>query len=177
MSDAVAAPCRRENRLLALAVLLALEAALVISWSAGFVGVRFAIDHAPIFLILFWRSLASGALLLPIALFFGPKIRLCDALEQAAIGAFAMAGYLAGFGLAIGLGVPTALVALITDMLPLAVAILSWPLLGQALNGKQWLGTVLGMTGVVLASVESLSLARARDTEWLLVHGYESSAI
>jgi hypothetical protein len=33
----------------------ALEAALVISWSAGFVGVRFAIDYAPIFSILLWH--------------------------------------------------------------------------------------------------------------------------
>jgi drug/metabolite transporter (DMT)-like permease len=138
--------------------LIGLEIAMLLSWSAGFIGTRFASDHAPISLILLWRSLASGVLLLPIALVFGPKIRLRDALEQAAIGAFAMAGYLAGFGLAIGFGVPTALVALITDMLPLAVAILSWPLLGQALNGKQWLGTGLGMTGVVLASMESLSL-------------------
>lgn len=138
--------------------LIGLEIAMLLSWSAGFIGTRFASDDAPISLILLWRSLVSGVVLLPIALFFGPKIRRRDALEQAAIGAFAMAGYLAGFGLAIGLGVPTALVALITDMLPLAVAILSWPLLGQALNGKQWLGTFLGMTGVVLASIESLSL-------------------
>jgi drug/metabolite transporter (DMT)-like permease len=138
--------------------LIGLEIAMLLSWSAGFIGTRFASDHAPISLILLWRSLVSGALLLPIALLFGPRIRLRAAVEQAAIGAVAMAGYLAGFGLAIGLGVPTALVALITNMLPLAVAILSWPLLGQALNGKQWLGTALGMTGVVLASVESLSL-------------------
>lgn len=148
--------------------LIGLEIAMLLSWSAGFIGTRFASDHAPISLILLWRSLASGLLLLPVALVFGPKIRLRDALEQAAIGAFAMAGYLAGFGFAIGFGVPTALVALITDMLPLAVAVLSWPLLGQALNGRQWLGTSLGMTGVVLASMESLSLGSVEIWAYLL---------
>jgi drug/metabolite transporter (DMT)-like permease len=76
--------------------LIGLEIAMLLSWSAGFVGTRFASDHAPIFLILMWRSLVSGLVLLPIALLFGPKIRFRDALEQAGIGAFAMAGYLAG---------------------------------------------------------------------------------
>ncbi|WP_137155001.1 DMT family transporter [Rhizobium sp. FKL33] len=148
--------------------LIGLEIAMLLSWSAGFIGTRFASDHAPISLILLWRSLMSGVLLLPIALYFGPKIRLRDAVEQAVIGAFAMAGYLAGFGLAIGLGVPTALVALITDMLPLAVAILSWPLLGQSLSSKQWLGTALGMSGVVLASAESLSFGSVEIWAYLL---------
>jgi drug/metabolite transporter (DMT)-like permease len=129
-----------------------LEAALVVSWSAGFVGVRFAHDHAPIFLILFWRSLVSGLFLLPFALAMGPRIRFGDLVRQMAFGVLAMAGYLSGFALAISLGVPTGLVALITDMLPLAVAFLSWPILGQALTGRQWAGSFLGFAGVLIAS-------------------------
>ena len=69
-----------------------------------------------------------------------------------------MAGYLGCFAAAIGFGVPTGLVALITDMLPLAVAILSWPVLGQALNARQWFGTFVGLAGVLLASGWSLRL-------------------
>ena len=142
----------------ALAVLIVLEAALVVSWSAGFVGIRFASDHAPIFLILLWRSLVSGLVLLPFALTLGPAIRWKDAAAQMLFGALAMSGYLAGFALAIGQGVPTGLVALITDMLPLAVAILSWPVLGQALTGRQWLGSFIGLAGVLIASGWSISL-------------------
>jgi len=71
-------------------------------------------------------------------------------------GALAMAGYLSGFALAIGQGVPTGLVALITDMLPLFVALLSWPMLGHALNARQWLGSIIGMGGVLIASGWSL---------------------
>jgi drug/metabolite transporter (DMT)-like permease len=37
-------------------------------------------------------------------------------------------------------------------MLPLAVAILSWPLLGQFLSGRQWLGSCIGLAGVLVAS-------------------------
>ncbi len=155
-SSDLALPLRRPNRLTALAVLVLLEAALVVCWSAGFIGVRFASDHAPIFLILLWRSLVSGLVLLPFALALGPKMRGRDVLFQMLLGALAMAGYLSGFALAIGLGVPTGLVALITDMLPLAVAFLSWPILGQALTGRQWIGSLIGLAGVVIASGGSL---------------------
>ncbi|MDK1373571.1 MULTISPECIES: DMT family transporter [unclassified Sinorhizobium] len=159
MSEAVVtAPCRPRRGSSAVLILVILEAALVISWSAGFVGIRFAIDHAPIFLILLWRSLVSGLLLLPFALTTGPAIRWKDALSQMLFGALAMSGYLAGFALAISYGVPTGLVALIADMLPLAVALLSWPVLGQALTARQWLGSILGMAGVLIASGWSLNM-------------------
>jgi len=158
MTEALSTSSPRENKVVAIAVLLVLEAALVISWSAGFVGIRFAIDHAPIFLILLWRSLVSGLVLLPFALTIGPSLRWKDVLPQIWFGALAMSGYLAGFALAIVFGVPTGLVALIADMLPLAVAILSWPVLGQALSARQWLGSFLGLAGVLIASGWSLDM-------------------
>ena len=136
----------------AIALALLLEAALVISWSAGFVGIRFASDYAPIFSILLWRSLVSGLLLLPFALTLGPRLRAREVMSQMAFGALAMSGYLGCFGLSISHGVATGLVALITDMLPLVVAILSWPVLGQSLSARQWLGTGIGLLGVVVAS-------------------------
>ena len=42
-------------------ILVLLEAGLIISWSAGFVGMRFALDYAPVWLVLFWRTLARRA--------------------------------------------------------------------------------------------------------------------
>ena len=153
-----ALPSRRPGRFWPLVVLVLLEAALVVGWSAGFIGVRFANDHAPIFLILLWRSLVSGLVLLPFALMMGPKIRGRDIAFQMLLGALAMAGYLSGFALAISFGVPTGLVALITDMLPLAVAFLSWPILGQALTGRQWVGSFIGLAGVLIASGWSLDI-------------------
>src|SRR4028119_361760 len=94
MTGAVAARDRPRAGLWAVVVLVALEAALVVSWSAGFVGIRFASDHAPIFLILLWRSLVSGLLLLPFALTVGPRLRWRDLPSQMLFGALAMAGYL-----------------------------------------------------------------------------------
>lgn len=137
--------------------MVGLEVALVLSWSAGFVGIRFAIDYAPIFLILLWRSLVSGLVLLPFALLAGPRMKGKELLSQIALGGMAMSGYLAGYALAIAQGAPTGIVALITDMLPLAIALLSWPVLGQALTGRQWLGTGVGVLGVLIASGWSTS--------------------
>lgn len=136
---------------------------MVLGWSGGFIGVRFATDYAPIFSILLWRSLVSGVLLLPLALALaiGPRMRGRDIASQVVYGIFAMAGYLACYTLAIGYGVPTGLVALITDMLPLMVAILSWPLLGQRLSGRQWTGTALGLAGVLIASGVSAQVGGA----------------
>ncbi len=134
------------------ATVLALETALILCWSGGFVGVRFAIDYAPIFLILMWRSLLSGLFLLPLAVLKGPRMQRRAVLEHIAFGVLAMSGYLAGYSLAIAHGAPTGIVALITDMLPLAVALMSWPILGQALTGRQWFGSSVGVMGVLIAS-------------------------
>ncbi len=53
-----------------------MAALLVIGWSSGFVGIRFANEEASVFLLLFWRTLLSGLILLPFALYFGPRLRL-----------------------------------------------------------------------------------------------------
>lgn len=163
MSSKATAPASQDATLSRRHALL-LETALVISWSAGFVGIRFASDHAPIFLILLWRSLVSGLLLLPFALLLAPKPQWRDVRDQLAMGGIAMAGYLGCFALAIGRGVPTGLVALITDMLPLLVALMSWPVLGQTLAGRQWAGTLIGFLGVVVAA--DLGAVRADVPLW-----------
>ncbi len=148
--------------------MVALEVAMVLTWSGGFVGIRFAIDYAPIFLILLWRSLVSGLVLLPFAMARGPKMRATDVLYQMAFGALAMSGYLAGYALAIAKGAPTGIVALITDMLPLAVALLSWPVLGKALTKGQWVGTLVGVTGVLIVSGWSVNNSGAPAWVYLL---------
>lgn len=151
-------PPDRSPHFRSLALAFALEAALVISWSAGFVGVRFAIDYAPIFSILLWRSAVSGALLLPVALCVGPRMGMRDVLEQMGFGIFAMTSYLACYSLAINYGAPTGIVALITDMLPLMVALLSWPMLQQKLGSRQWVGTAVGVLGVLVATNVSVQV-------------------
>jgi drug/metabolite transporter (DMT)-like permease len=69
--------------------------------------------------------------------------------------------YLGGFALAIGEGVPTGLVALMSDLVPLGIAVLSAPLLRQPLSPQQWIGTAIAMGGVLTVSADALSLGDA----------------
>lgn len=134
---------------------------LVIGWSSGFVGIRFANAEASVFLLLFWRTLLSGLILLPIALTFGPRLSLRVVGFQMGFGVLSVFLYLGGFALAIEQRVPTGLVALISDLLPLAIAALSQPALGERLSGRQWVGTVIAVAWVVIVSFHSLTFGTA----------------
>jgi len=138
-----------------------MAAMLVVGWSSGFVGIRFVNEEASVFLLLFWRTLLSGVILLPFALAIGPRPGLRAVLSQMGFGVMAVFLYLGGFALAIEQRVPTGLVALISDLLPLAIAALSQPVLGERLSGRQWLGTAIAVSGVLIVSFNSLSVGTA----------------
>ncbi len=84
----------------------ALATLLVICWSSGFVGIRYASEEASVFLLLFWRTLLSGLILLPFSLVFGPRLKLRAVMAQMGFGVMAVflpvadgaAGYAAGLG-------------------------------------------------------------------------------
>lgn len=138
-----------------------LAALLIFGWSSGFVGIRYASEETSVALLLFWRTLLSGLILLPFALTIGPRLRLRGVLEQMAFGVMSVFLYLGGFALAIEQRVPTGLVALISDLLPLAMAALSQPVLGERLSRFQWLGTIIAVAGVLIVSFDSLSFGSA----------------
>jgi len=139
----------------------AMAAMLIVGWSSGFVGIRFANEEASVFLLLFWRTLLSGVVLLPFALALGPRPGLHAVLAQMAFGVMSVFLYLGGFALAIEQRVPTGLVALISDLLPLAIAVLSQPVLGERLSARQWLGTAIAVGGVLIVSLDSVTLGSA----------------
>ncbi|MFT4003628.1 MAG: DMT family transporter [Rhizobium sp.] len=138
-----------------------MAALLIFGWSSGFVGIRYASQEASVMLVLFWRTLLSGLILLPFALAFGPRLRMRAIAEQMLFGVMSVFLYLGGFALAIEQRVPTGLVALISDLLPLAIAALSQPVLGERLSGRQWLGTAIAVAGVLIVSLDSLSFGAA----------------
>jgi len=139
----------------------ALATLLIIGWSSGFVGIRYANQEASVMLLLFWRTLLSGLILLPFALAFGPRVTMRAIRNQALFGVMAVFLYLGGFALAIEQKVPTGLVALIADLLPLAIAALSQPVLGERLTSRQWIGTAIAVIGVLIVSFDSLSFGSA----------------
>lgn len=156
MTLALAAPSARQRLLWPLLATL-----LILGWSSGFVGIRYANEQASVFLLLFWRTALSGLILLPFALLIGPRPDRAAVLSQIGFGVMAVFLYLGGFALAIEQRVPTGLVALISDLLPLAIVALSQPLLGERLAPRQWLGTAIAVAGVLVVSLDSLSFGTA----------------
>jgi drug/metabolite transporter (DMT)-like permease len=133
----------------------------VLGWSSGFVGIRYASQDAGIALLLFWRTLLSGLILLPFALTLGPRLHWRGVRDQALFGTASVFLYLGGFALAIGQRVPTGLVALIADLLPLAMVVMAQPVLGERLQPRQWLGTGIAVAGVLIVTADSLSVGSA----------------
>lgn len=141
--------------------LIGLEAALVLSWSSGFVGMRFALEHAPAFLVVFWRCMVVALILLP---FVAAEVRRTSwsvLLRHAGIGLLAIAGYLAGIGKSIEHGVPAGLTALIADLLPIGTAVLATAWFGQRLGRLAWVGLLVGLLGVLLVSKDALAWSKA----------------
>ena len=138
-----------------------LATVLVVGWSSGFVGIRFANQEASVFLLLFWRTFLAGVILLPFALRYGPRLNLRAVVWQVGFGTMSAYLYLGGFALAIQQHVPTGLVALISDLLPLAIAVLSQPVLKERLTQRQWLGTAIAVAGVLVVSFQSLTFGTA----------------
>lgn len=137
------------------------QLALVLCWSAGFVGYRYAADHAPTLLVTCWRLLLAALLLLPFAWAEVRRLPLKIIGQQAGIGVLAFAGAVGPAAKAIELGVSPGLAALLSDLSPLLVALGCCLLPGQRTNGRQWLGLGLGLTGALLATGAGLGLGVA----------------
>lgn len=135
--------------------------ALVLCWSAGFVGYRYAADQASTLLVTLWRFVLAALLLLPFAWAELRRLPLKVVGQQAGIGALAFAACVAPAAKAIGLGVSPGLAALLSDLSPLLVALGCCLLPGQRTSGRQWLGLSLGLTGVLLATGAGLGLGVA----------------
>lgn len=138
-----------------------LEAALIVTWSSGFVGARFSIDYAPALLVVFWRCVVITLVLFP---FVAQQLRRAPAavlLKNAGIGLLAMGGYLAGITQGIALGVPAGLAALFADLLPMGLALLAACVLGQRLAWQVWAGLIIGLAGAALATHGALTWGHA----------------
>lgn len=141
--------------------LLLLEAGLVIAWSSGFVGMRFALDHAPVFLVVFWRCVLLTLCLLPWVARSVWRTPAPALLRQAAIGLLAMACYLAGVAKGIEHGVPAGMAALIADLLPVGTALIAACVLRHRLGRLTWAGLGIGLAGTLIVLRDALALGDA----------------
>ncbi|MFO1146264.1 MAG: DMT family transporter [Rhodospirillales bacterium] len=129
----------------------------VVLWSTGFIGAKLGTPYAPPFTFLLLRFIVVGATLLAAATVLrSPWPRRNQLGRIAVVGLLLHGAYLGGVFLAISLGIPAGLTALMVSLQPLATALLAGPYLGERIRPRQWLGLLLGLIGVALVVADKL---------------------
>ncbi|MBM3347560.1 MAG: DMT family transporter [Betaproteobacteria bacterium] len=130
----------------------------VLLWSTGFIGAKFGLPYAPPLKFLLWRFAVVIVLMTGIALAMRATWpRGVQVLHVAVAGILLQAGYLGGVFAAIGIGMTAGLSALIVSLQPILNAF-AGPLVGERVRGRQWLGFVLGLGGVLMVVWNKLAL-------------------
>ncbi|GGV71041.1 membrane protein [Streptomyces longisporoflavus] len=140
-------------------------AALVVTWSSGFIGARLGTDTADTLTVLMWRFLIVAALVGPwwwLVRRHRHHLTPRDVATQAVVGLLAQSIYLLSSVKSIELGVPVGTTSLIESLQPLVAGALVGPLLKERVSGRQWIGLVLGLIAVAMVIGDGLSLATDR---------------
>lgn len=139
----------------------------VFLWSTGFIVAKLGLPYAPPLTFLIVRCLGVLAVLLPIVLLWRAPWPRGQILHVAVAGILLQAGYLGGVWAAIKLGMPAGLTALIVGMQPILTAAAA-PLIGERVLPRQWLGLLLGLSGVALVVYAKINLVGLSATAILL---------
>ncbi|GLQ05309.1 DMT family transporter [Sneathiella chinensis] len=145
------------HRTVALALM---PAVFVFLWSTGFIGAKLGLPYVEPMTFLGLRFAICTLLLVPVVLLTRTRWpdRLADWGHIGFAGLLMHGGYLGFVFMGIGLGVPAGTAALIAGIQPLLVAALAGLFLGERVTGRQWLGLLLGLGGVILVVADKLSL-------------------
>lgn len=139
-------------------LMLLVPLSFVLIWSTGFIVAKFGLPYAPPLTFLLLRFLGVLFFLVPLVLVLhAPWPRGRQIGHIAVAGVLMQATYLAGVWCAIKLGMPAGLSALIVGLQPVLTAFAA-PLIGERLVRRQWLGLVLGLSGVGLVVANKVSL-------------------
>lgn len=120
-------------------------------WSTGFITAKYALPYAEPFHILLIRMLLNLVVFAALIIWLKRKMLTWQqASHQMIVGLLVHALYLGGVFAAMNWGLSAGMSALIVGLQPLLTAVLAWQLFSQHLYFKQWLGLLLGLSGVVL---------------------------
>lgn len=160
MTDSVSRPAAASTGWLSSWAIAAMPGLFVLLWSTGFIGAKFGLPYAEPMTFLVLRFAIVTALL---AVFAGltraPWPRGFRQAAHIAIAGLLLHGvYLGGVFASIFHGVPAGISALIVGIQPLLVAAAAGPVLGERVTARQWLGLILGLSGVILVVWTKLDL-------------------
>lgn len=129
----------------------AAPAIFVVLWSSGFIATKYALAGAEPLTFLFIRMVAVVLLMAIIIVIARPKWpNRMDAWHSVVAGLLVHGFYLAGTAIAIYHSVPAGLSALIPGLQPILTSTLANRFLGERVTPMQWLGLLLGLSGVLL---------------------------
>lgn len=143
-------------------LILPLAGALI--WGSAFAAAKFGLADCPPLLYLVVRFLAAGAILLVWAAARGARTHPREVVVLAGLGLLNFAAYL-GFANVALLAVPSAIVAAVIGVNPVAATGFGVVLLGERITGRVALSLALGVVGVGLVTLPR-ALAAPAGTWW-----------
>ena len=129
----------------------------VLLWSTGFVVAHYGTEDAGPLTFLAVRTVIAAAVLAAVAgIRGGPRPTRVEAgwMSVASMGLHVV--YLGSLYIAIDLGLPSGLTALVAGLHPVLTSLVAGPILGERLARVQWAGVALGVLGVLVVVVDRL---------------------
>jgi drug/metabolite transporter (DMT)-like permease len=153
---------------------LLLMVGFVALWNSGFIAAAFGLPYTGTFTLLFYRYLMLTGLVFAY-LYTTNQLQWFGwyhVRNQMLIGVLAHGVWLSCALLAIEYGVPAGFVALIVALQPLATGALSGVVVGESVPWNQWLGLVVGFSGVAIPVAFRIDFSDASSIfAWLLPVG------
>jgi drug/metabolite transporter (DMT)-like permease len=132
----------------------------VLLWSTGFIVAKYAAPHAPPLTFLLLRFAGTLAILLPVIAITRAAWPSTPAewRDVIVVGVLLQATYLGGVWIAIALGMPAGISALLVGAQPLLTALFGFTVAERA-SSRQWVGLLVGFVGIALVLSDRLTLA------------------
>jgi len=143
-------------------------ATFVLLWSTGFIGAKYGLPYAEPLTFLTLRMVFVVAAFLIIVAIARPKwLTAREWLHSAVAGSLMHVTYLGGVFVAISLGVPAGISALIPGLQPILTATIANRFLGERVTPLQWFGLVIGLVGVALVLQDRHVMSGATIAGWI----------
>jgi drug/metabolite transporter (DMT)-like permease len=147
--------------------------AFIFIWSCGFIVAKFVTLYSPPLTFLSLRYIGIAVLMGVLAYLAKVMLPRGKLLWHTFIaGVLMQAGYLAGCWIGIAQGMPSGVMALVTNLQPVLTAVFTAAALshtGETVTRKQWLGLLLGFAGVALVLSTKLAASANASFTWIAV--------
>ncbi len=143
-------------------------ATFVVLWSTGFIGAKYGLPYAEPLTFLALRMGFVVLVFLVIVAIVRPKwLTAQEWMHSAVAGSLVHVTYLGGVFVAISLGIPSGISALIPGLQPILTATIANRFMGERVSPLQWFGLVMGLVGVALVLQDRHVMSGATAAGWI----------